>query len=56
MTVRKPKALPVLTARPLVLNDELRRGRIDYCGSSRRYVLNGALDRDTMIAVRDLML
>jgi hypothetical protein len=54
--VRKPKALPVLTARRLVLNDEVRRGRIDYCRSSRRYLLNGGLPDDVKLALRDLEL
>jgi hypothetical protein len=51
---RSPIPDPVMLR--LVLNDELRRGRIDYCGSSRRYILNGALDDDTKIALRDLKL
>jgi hypothetical protein len=37
-----------------VLRDELRRGRIDYHGSSRRYVLNGGLPEDVKAAMRDL--
>jgi hypothetical protein len=39
-----------------VLANEVRRGRVDYCGSSRRYVLNGALDPGTVAALRALTL
>jgi hypothetical protein len=39
-----------------VLRDELRRGTIDYHSSSRRYVLNGKLDAETLAAFRDLPL
>jgi hypothetical protein len=35
----------------LVLNDEVRRGRVDYLGSSRRYRLNGGLPADVRAAL-----
>ena len=38
----------------LVLADEVRQGRVDYCGSSRRYVLNGALPEDVKAALSEL--
>jgi hypothetical protein len=40
----------------IVLNDELRRGRIDYCSTLRRYSMNGALPDDVRRALRDLEL
>lgn len=39
-----------------VLRDELRRGHIDYDAESRRYVLNGGLDEETLAAFRKLRL
>jgi hypothetical protein len=40
----------------LGLRDELRRGRIEYRSTSRRYVLNGGLPDDVKLALRDLAL
>jgi len=40
----------------LLLRDELRRERIAYHSTSRRYVLNGGLDEETKQALRDLAL
>ena len=37
-----------------MLADEVRRGGVDYCGSSRRYVLNGGLTDDVKLAMSDL--
>jgi hypothetical protein len=38
------------------MNDLVRSGLVDYCGSSRRYVLNGGLPADVRLALRDLEL
>ena len=38
----------------MVLRDELRRGRIEYHTSSRRYVLNGGIPEDVKEALRKL--
>lgn len=51
---RSPLADPELLR--LALNDLVRSGVVDYCGSSRRYVLNGGLDPDVKLALRDLEL
>ena len=40
----------------LILDDEVRRGTIDYCAASRRFRLNGALSADVRFALRDLEL
>ena len=34
-----------------VLSDEVARGRVDYAGSSRRYILNGGLPADVRAAL-----
>ncbi len=39
-----------------ILNEEVRRGRIDYRSTSRRYSMNGALPDDVRRALRDLEL
>jgi hypothetical protein len=38
----------------LVLRQEVEAGRVDYCGSSRRYRLNGGLPEDVKAALREL--
>lgn len=37
-----------------VLRDEVRRGRVEYHSTSRRYVLNGGLPEDVKQALRKL--
>ena len=37
-----------------VLRDELRRGRVTYNTTTRRYSLNGGLPEDVKLALRDL--
>ena len=37
-----------------VLTQEVRGGRVDYHSTSRRYRLNGGLDRETVAALRQL--
>jgi hypothetical protein len=44
------------TTLALVLRDEVRRGRVDYLGFSRRYRLNGGLPDDVKLALRELEL
>ena len=39
-----------------VLRDELRRGRVVFNSTTRRYVLNGGLDEDVKQALRELAL
>ena len=39
-----------------VLRDELRRGRIEYHSTSRRYVLNGGIPEEVKAALRELRL
>jgi hypothetical protein len=38
----------------LILRDEVRRGRVEYRSTSRRYVLNGEIDAATRAALRAL--
>lgn len=39
-----------------VLNDEIRRGRIDYSSTMRRYSVNGGMPPDLRDALLDLRL
>jgi hypothetical protein len=38
-----------------ILNDEVRRGRIAYHSTSRRYELNGAVEPELLAALRSLV-
>jgi hypothetical protein len=54
---RRSGALPGTIEREWLawaLRDEVRRGRIEYRSTSRRYVLNGGLPEDVKQALRDL--
>jgi hypothetical protein len=38
----------------IIPRDEIRRGRVEYHSTSRRYVLNGGLPEDVKLALQDL--
>ena len=49
LLARSPVSDPAVLR--LVLNDEVRRGTVEYHSTTRRYTLNGALDAETRAAL-----